>query len=281
MKRILYEKPDGFLAENRGFLLAAEPLVQLNYGNAAAHREDACHPGLLFGRYEEGGEPLLLFGNTLPWNVCLNAPQDEPRALEAAGDLARYLKGGGMQITGVTARGDLAEAFCKAYGGAFRLRTAMDIMVLRELTEPPAVPGRVRKAVRGDLPLMVEWLCAFSAEALHEEADPAQLQQDYAPRVENGQAYLFETPEGEAASMACSNRDLPHGAGVSAVYTPPRHRGKGYCQATVAALCRDKLGEGKGYCTLFVDKMNPVSNRAYKKIGFVVAEDCFDYRIEG
>ena len=47
MVRKLYGKPGEFLEENQDFLLENEALVQLNLGNAQAHREEACHPGLL------------------------------------------------------------------------------------------------------------------------------------------------------------------------------------------------------------------------------------------
>ena len=89
----LYGKPGEFLEENRDFLLENEALVQLNLGNAQTHREEGCHPGLLFGRYEEEGRMCLLFGNTAPWNICLNAPQGMEKSMEAAGELARYLRG--------------------------------------------------------------------------------------------------------------------------------------------------------------------------------------------
>ena len=77
--------------------------MQLNMGNAQSHSGEACHPGLLFGRYEEQGEPLLLFGNTLPWNLCLNAVPGETHAPAAATELAKHLKQSGIVIHGLNA----------------------------------------------------------------------------------------------------------------------------------------------------------------------------------
>lgn len=276
MEQKLYPTPGQFLADNQAFLLENEALVQLNFGNASAHQAETCHPGMLFGRYQEAGEMALLFGNTLPWNICLNAPREDARSMRAAAELARYLRESNTEIKGVTARGDLSQAFREAYGGTFRTRTAMDIMVLRQLQSPPAVPGRVRKATLEDLPLVLGWLCAFSWEVLHEETTLEKQREVFGPRVESGKTYLFETPEGAVVSMATVCRDLPHGACINAVYTPPQHRGRGYCQNTVAAACREKLAQGKQYCTLFVDKKNPISNRVYEKLGFRVEEDCLD-----
>lgn len=273
----LYARPGEFLEDNRAFLLENEPLVQLNYGNASGHRDEPCHPGLWFGRYEEEGRTLMLFGNTLPWNVCLNAPQGEPRSLLAAKELARHMRRENIGLAGVTARKDLADAFIEAYGGTFTLRGSMDILVLREAVPPGAVPGAVRKTTAADLDLVVRWLQGFYMDIFGEARDPAEICKAQGERVNNGQYYLFETPQGQAVSMAAVFRDLPHGSCISGVYTPPEHRGKGYCQNTVAAICQEKLAAGKGYCTLFVNKKNPISNRVYKKIGFTVQEGCCEY----
>lgn len=80
-------------------------------------------------------------------------------------------------------------------------------------------------------------------------------------------------------SRASLSRECPHGSSVNFVYTPPEKRGKAYAQTNAANLCRMILASGKGFCTLFVDKANPVSNRVYCKIGFRAVEECCDYRV--
>lgn len=278
MVRKLYGKPGEFLEENQDFLLENEALVQLNLGNAQAHREEACHPGLLFGRYEENGEMCLLFGSTAPWNICLNAPQEAAASMQAVKELARYLREENIEIAGVTARKDLADAFMQAYGGAFKLWSSMDVMVLREVTAPPSVPGQLRKATLSDQDFVLRGVCGFMKDIHNEDTQPADHKERWLPRLEAGQIYLWEA-EGEAVSMAGTIRPLEHGEPINAVYTPPEHRGKGYCQNTVAAICQEKLNEGKEYCTLFVDKKNPISNRVYQKIGFEIIEDCYEYKL--
>lgn len=279
MERKLYKTPGDFLAGNQAFLLENEALVQLNYGNACSHREEACHPGLLFGRYEEEGQMVLLFGNTAPWNVCLNAPADEPRSAQAAAELARYLREKNIDINGVTAREDLANAFMEAYGREFTLWTSMDIMVLREVIVPPAASGRLRKATPADQDFVLNGVCGFMKDIHNEDTQPEDHKERWLPRLEAGMMYLWETPDGEIVSMAAVIRPLPHGESINAVYTPPQHRGKGYCQNMIAALCQEKLAEGKDYCTLFVDKKNPISNRIYQKIGFEIVENCYEYKL--
>lgn len=280
MELKLYPTPGDFLRGNRTFLDKYEVSTQLNRGNAAAHADEPCRPDLLFGRVEQSGEPVLLFGNTLPYNLCMNAEPGDERAAEAAKELAGYLRESSIEIAGINARCDICEPFMEAFGGEFRLRAAMDIMVLENLIEPAPAPGAVRPAREDDLETIIQFELAFYREALNEDGDPEHIRSRNLERIEKGELRVFETPGREVASMAHTSRETEHGISISGVYTPPEHRGKGYCQNTVAALCRELLASGKRYCTLFVDKKNPISNRVYRKIGFEILEDCYDYRMK-
>lgn len=275
----LYPTPGGFLRDNAAFLHKYEAQSQLNRGNAAAHMDEPCSPALLFGRVELDNEPVLLFGNTPPWNLCLNAAPGDGRIPEAAAGLAAYFRENSIAITGVSGRDGLCRAFIEAHGGSFTLRSAMDIMVLEKLIEPAPIPGKVRPARAGDLDTIVRWALAFYREALNETASSGDLYQRNTERIKSGGVRLFEMPSGTLVSMAHTSRETERGISISGVYTPPEHRGRGYCQNTVAALCRDLLADRKDYVTLFVDKKNPISNRVYRKIGFDVLEDASDYRL--
>jgi len=279
MTLILYSTPGDFLRDNGPFIDKYEVSTQLNQGNALAHQDELCGPGLLFGRCEQDRQAVLLFGNTLPGNLCLNAPSTGEFPIRAVRELAAYLNDNHIEIAGVNGREAFCQEFIQAHGGRFRQRSAMDILVLEKLIEPPRAAGTVRKAVMDDLDLIVDWKCAFYHEALHEEPDPNKLRQNARDQLERSVVWLMENEAGEPVSMAHTTRRLAHGVSVSGVYTPPGHRGHGYCQNTVAAICREKLAEGCQYCTLFVDKKNPISNRVYRKIGFEVLEDASDYKI--
>lgn len=274
----LYPTPGDFLRDNSAFFDRYEVQAQLNLHNAARHKDEPCAPGLLLGRVERDGAPVLLFGNTPPWNLCLNAAPGDERIPEAAAGLAAYFHENSIAITGVSGRDALCQVFMKAHGGSFTLRSTMDIMVLYTLIEPSPCPGTVRKANMSDLDLIVDWKCAMMREAVNEEPEPQRVRNTTVDQLERSVVWLMEDEHGEPVSMANSGRMLLHGACVSGVYTPPRHRGHGYCQNTVAALCRGLLSSGKSYVTLFVDKKNPISNRVYRKIGFDVLEDASDYR---
>jgi hypothetical protein len=80
-------------------------------------------------------------------------------------------------------------------------------------------------------------------------------------------------------SVATVGGPTSHGTRISLVYTPPEFRGKGYASALVAALSQAMLDSGKGFCYLFTDQSNPVSNRIYQRIGYVPVCDFAEYRI--
>ena len=106
------------------------------------------------------------------------------------------------------------------------------------------------------------------------------MAEKYAGRIREGKVYLFETPEGIPVSTAQTSRELACGPCISGVYTPPEHRRRGYCQTLVAHICRQRLAQGAQCLSLFVDKANPSSNRAYRKIGFQTLSNSFDYRLK-
>lgn len=277
----LYPTPGDFLRDNQDYLARFEAATQLNQGNASAHASEPCHPGLIFGRYEQDGQALLLFGNTSPWNLCLNAPHMEnpAPALAASEQLAEELRAKNIPIAGVTGREALCQAFMRSHGGEFRIRNAMDIMVLHKLIDPPPAEGQFRPATMDELDTLTHWMCAFMEEALHEPADWDVRREACRKKIEEGFCWVLEAPDGTLLSTVSTSRRMAHSIGISAVYTPPEHRNKGYCQFAVASLCQKMLTAGFDSCTLFVDQKNPVSNRVYKKIGFEILEDCSEYKL--
>jgi hypothetical protein len=74
--------------------------------------------------------------------------------------------------------------------------------------------------------------------------------------------------DSEPVSMAMSNRPQLKSIGISAVYTPPEHRKKGYAGANVAYLSQTLLDQGFERVNLFTDLANPTSNKIYMEIGY-------------
>ena len=277
MKIIQYSTPGDYLEENQDYLLTHEVEAQLNMGNALTHRNDPCGPGLLFGKVEDRGKTVLLFAHTAPWNVCLDDVSHSSSSVQAVQELAAFLKQMDYSFPGVNGREHLCKAFLTAWGGTYQLRIAMDAMVLRQLKMPSPKEGRLRLASPQDQELLTQWIAAFNLEAAGREMPQNIAREKFFQRLEKGTLFVFETPEEQTVFMATIARTLPHGQCISGVYTDPVFRGQGYCQWAMAQLCQLLLNRGDAYVALFVDKVNPISNRAYQKIGFEIVEDQFDF----
>ena len=74
-------------------------------------------------------------------------------------------------------------------------------------------------------------------------------------------------------AMAAAVGPTPGGIRISAVYTPPAERRRGYATALVAALGRAQLEVGRRFCLLDTDLANPTSNAVYRRIGYRPVRD--------
>jgi hypothetical protein len=145
-------------------------------------------------------------------------------------------------------------------GLAQRLYRADTIKTGRKLA------GVMRLATPADLPLVTQWASGYRSET-HGPAvaiDRHIAAQRLHLWVNNG-----------PVAMASVSGTTPNSARLSLVYTPPAQRGQGYAQAIVAGLAQKMLGEF-GFCTLFTDIDNPVSNSVYRKVGFQPVCDFLD-----
>jgi predicted GNAT family acetyltransferase len=124
-----------------------------------------------------------------------------------------------------------------------------------------------------DLALVHRWYCEFRREAVHN--DPLPTLEGVRRVIEDEKVYLWA--DGEPVSLAARRRQLPHGASVGPVYTPPAMRGHGYATACVAALSQAILDAGAHFCTLFTNLANPTTNRIYQRIGYQPLCDFGEY----
>lgn len=60
---------------------------------------------------------------------------------------------------------------------------------------------------------------------------------------------------------------------MTAVYTPPEHRGHGYAAAVTAEVSRAAREAGAQEVLLFTDLANPTSNGVYRRIGYEALSD--------
>jgi GNAT superfamily N-acetyltransferase len=129
----------------------------------------------------------------------------------------------------------------------------------------PVVDGSGRFALASENDLLAEWITAFSVEALPDEKPPASHQ---LRELAASKRYVIWEVDGRPVSMAGISRRTESTMSISAVYTPPDLRCRGYAGASVAYLVELAFAEGKHSVCLYTDLRNPYSNRCYRKIGF-------------
>ncbi|MGA9595809.1 MAG: GNAT family N-acetyltransferase [Acidimicrobiia bacterium] len=161
----------------------------------------------------------------------------------------------------------------------WRLRTGQDaepemgqgVFALREVTPPPPVTGRMRRADVGDFDTVLRWSRAFAAEALPDDpTDDTRLQRSVLRRLEGEVAAGTRLWEVDGIPVSMSSHTGPTGSGirVNAVYTPPEHRRNGYASALVATHSQELLDSGYAFCFLYTDLANPTSNKIYQAVGY-------------
>lgn len=283
MKVKLYDSVKNFLKENEEILLKQEAVTQLILANGYANKEKDVSNEMFFGRVEaEEGHIKLLFCNVLPYNLIIyNIDND---SAEAVKNLAGYLIDEDIPILGINANKIVSDEFIEIFMSRtkkeFQQRLAMDIMELRTLNKNIILPKGVFRAAEGrDFETLLTWHVNFTQDALGEDKELDSFREKLLSRLENRSFYVFEDKEHKLVSMAAVTRQLVNGVSVSLVYSDREERGKGYGLAVVYNLSKLYLEKGNKFCTLFVDKKNPVSNAVYKKIGYEILEDNYDYRI--
>jgi predicted GNAT family acetyltransferase len=122
-----------------------------------------------------------------------------------------------------------------------------------------------------DLDLLIEWHRAFEIE-VGMIAVPTPLAERVALRINNQQLILW-IDDGKVVSMAGANPLPAASARIGPVYSPPALRGRGYAQAVTAAAGEHVQRDHSRTVFLFTDAVNPASNKAYQRIGYVHQSD--------
>lgn len=172
-----------------------------------------------------------------------------------------------------------AELWAARTGGRFEVEMAQRLYALHAVNAPTGVPGEMVQARERHSDLIAAWLRAFDVDAF---GKAARKEEEYyrlaTRRVAEGDWYVWEVA-GEPVSMCLITRPLKKGVSVSGVYTPSKHRRRGYAGACVAGLSQKLLDDGFVYTTLFTDLANPTSNSIYMKIGYQPVADFDKYSL--
>ena len=272
--------------ERAGPLLAAdEARHNLILGIAGVLRDrPEVYPEFGLWVVEEAGRPVAAALITPPHSLIL-ADAAAPQALPL---LAAAVQESGLSIPGAVGNRPTVDRFNEAWaplaGVRPHLQMGQGVFSLERVRPVPQASGRARPAERGDRALILEWLEAFTAEALPEETfDREQTERGVSRRLEAGDGdagiWLWEDG-GHAVALAAYGGPTPDGIRLGPVYTPAEHRRRGYATGLVAAVSSWLLEHGRRRCYLYTDLANPTSNGIYRRIGYELVAESAEYGYE-
>lgn len=262
-----------FLARAGAYLREREAEHNLILGLCGRLEHDpATYANPYFAVVERDDELVGAAMRTPPHNVVLAEIGDERAVDLLAGDIHAAFP----TLPGVLGPAGAAARFARRWqeltGVEGRLLRAERIYRAAEALPPKGVPGSMRPYAEADRELALEWLDAFTAEAL-----PEGVTENVADILDRrlaepgGRFALWD--DGGPVSLAGCGGLTPNGIRVGPVYTPPERRRHGYATALTAALTRSLLESGRRFCFLFTDLSNPTSNSIYQQIGYEPVTD--------
>lgn len=185
-------------------------------------------------------------------------------------------------LPGVIAPQPEALTFAKVWqsltGQSYRLDLAQRIYQLDAVKPINRANGYLRLATMRDRSLLIDWIKAFTEEAIGENEPKPDYQGICDRRLSQNSLYLWQNDI--PVSMAGISGATPNGIRINAVYTPLEYRKKGYASSCVATLSKTLLDRGYKYCFLFTDLANPTSNSIYQKIGYKPVCDVNNYQFD-
>lgn len=255
-----------FLARAQGHLVGreAENVLMLGVASSTTEAEHLLTvergPDCVMAALQSGANLILSRGH--------------PGAVEA---LVEQLSADTSSLPGVIGPARTTASFLERWhartGHETRFQMHSRVHELTQVIPPRRPPGAIRRAAMSDLEPLARWADALNIELRSE--DPSPGEQSVRNRIGLGRMYVWDN--GGPVSMASCDGPTPHGIRINFVYTPPKHRARGYASACVADLSQRLLDEGRRFCALFTDLANPVSNRLYARLGYRAICDFDEY----
>lgn len=255
-----------FLDAAGALLLADEARHNLVLGLAGTLRDDpGRYPECRYWLAVDDGVVVGAALRTPPHNLVLG-----PAGAGLAAAFAAAIDGELPGVVGTTPDvGLFATAWSARHGVRTELLMEQGIYVLAEPIPARPASGRARAATAADEPLLLDWLRAFSREALGEEdPDEGELRRMIDARLRAPEGGFAVWDDGGPVAVAGYGSPTPNGIRIGPVYTPPAFRGRGYGGAVTAAVSEARLRAGRRFCFLYTDLANPTSNGIYVAIGY-------------
>lgn len=280
-----YENASKFLIDYEEIMMDREAVSQLILYNAYHNLTAVASAKCMFGAVLDE-EVHLLFCNVAPYNLVIyavNSNINKEKMQEATKALVDFIININIPIKGINAKFDLCKSFIDAYKERedvdFLENLGMDIMEIRTVNDVKPVEGVHRLAKQEEAKLIADWMIQYYFETLASEMDYEAALNKVTKLISEDKIFVYENTEQKVVSMGVATRQLVHGMAFSYAFTPEEYRGKGYAIANIYYMSKYFLENGFEFCTLFVDKRNTLSERAYEKVGFHIIEDNFDYRM--
>ena len=269
-----------FLATAGALLSRAEAGNNLILGIASSPVNDPETPAFHTWTILDGGEPVAAALRNPPHNLVIADPvsveglsvlldavlEDEPALPGVLGNEPHIP---GAAATLATGGGRRAEVVSR-----------MGVFELTQVAPLPRASGRSRPAGDADRRFLLEWLEAFTIEAIpdpaiHLERLEHSLDSRWGPP--DGGLWFWED-EGRRVAMTGFGSPTPTGVRIGPVYTPVEHRRRGYARTLVADVSAEMLRRGRRACFLYTDLANPTSNKIYQEVGYRRVADAIEYR---
>jgi predicted GNAT family acetyltransferase len=264
---VVDDSVNSFLQHAGELLYRHEAMNSLMLGLCEGMQVQTPRAPSLFMRVTQNNQTISAAVQT-PMNLIVT--YSAPEHLEM---LAEKLKEKGVQVTGVVGPAIESESFANIWINEARkqkhLAMGQKIYKIERVDFPENVLGQMAVVEKNDLELFASWVLAFAKECLPptDQRDEKQWR-EFAERGLEKQNGHFWTVNDEPVAMAILSRPTKNGVSISGVYTPPKHRKKGYASAVVAHLSQKMLDSGKKFCVLYTDLSNPTSNKIYQNVGY-------------
>jgi predicted GNAT family acetyltransferase len=268
VKIVFDNSVSNFLDHAGDLLYQHEAVNSLMLGLCEGMLAQAPKTAPLLMRVIENNKTVSAAIQTPPMNLIIT--YSNPEQLEL---LATTLKEKDANFTGVVGPAQESESFASIWtsvsGKQKKLGMGQKIYKIEEVAFPKNVAGEFAVIGKSDLELFCSWVLAFAKECLPptDQRDEKQWR-EFSERGIEKQTGHFWIVDGEPVAMAITSRPTKQGVSISGVYTPPKHRKKGYASAVVAHLSQKMLDSGKKFCVLYTDLTNPTSNKIYQNVGY-------------
>lgn len=161
---------------------------------------------------------------------------------------------------------ELSDHLCKLRGVKATIEMDQGVYKLEKVKKKIESKGTLRVLTEQEHDLVKKWVYQFCQDVnlpiTMDEADTKA-----AELIQRGRLMGWETG-GEIVSMANGTRPTKRNITVNFVYTPIKHRKKGFASDCVAALSQLMLDQGYQTTSLYTDLSNPTSNKIYQEIGY-------------